>query len=112
LSVTPLVDADQMEIKVETRDGLDLARGPRHWQVAARKNTAIQQEVMLKTSGKGERGLMIIATLHFADGTTMSGFAAYSLNPAAQAADSPVSSSREITIDGEKLHVTPLPSGR
>jgi hypothetical protein len=110
VSVTPLVDVDQVEIKIETRDGLELARGPHQWQVGARKNTAIQQDLLLTTSGKGERGLMIIATLHFPDGTTMSGFAAYTLNPAGRPTDTPLPGTREIIIDGEKLQVTPLPS--
>jgi hypothetical protein len=110
VSVTPLVDADQIEIKIETRDGLDLAHGPHQWQVATRKNTAIQQDLLLTTSGKGERGLMVIATLHFPDGTTMTGFAAYALNPAGRSADTPVPGTREIIIDGEKLLVSPLPA--
>lgn len=109
VAVTPLVDADQVEIKIETRDGLGIARGPRQWQAGARKNTPIQQNLVLSTSGNGERGLTVIATLHFPDGTTMSGFAAFSLNPAGRPTDTPNASSREITVDGERLLVTPLP---
>jgi hypothetical protein len=110
--VKSLVDADHVEVKVETRDGLAIGHGRPRWQTAARKNVAVSEELILTASGKGERGILIAATLYFADGTSMTGVAAYILNPDGRRPDAPIPGTREIlTPTGEKLLEIPLRPG-
>jgi hypothetical protein len=110
--IRPLVDAERMEVLIETWDGLTLARGRKSWQATARKDAAVSEDLLLAASGKGERGIVIAATLYFADGKSMGKPESFILNPGAPRTDTPLSTGREITLpDGKKLEVIPVQPG-
>lgn len=109
--VRPLVDGERLEVNVLARGGLALAAGRRRWEGAARKSTALSEEVTLATAGPGERRLIITATLHRPDGSTISGVEAYVLNPAAAPSGIPPGT-RQITLpNGEKVIEIPVKPG-
>jgi hypothetical protein len=110
--VRPLVDAERLEVKVVTQAGLEIVSGRREWRSAARKDGAQSEEVILAASGAGERRIIIAATLHFADGTAVSGVEAYVLNPDAQLPAVTPPGSREIIMpNGERVLEIPVHPG-
>jgi hypothetical protein len=79
--VTPMADAERLEVEVDASRGLVVAGGPAAWTGVAMTGRPTRQALLLEVRGPGERRLVVTAALRSADEEERAAVALYAVAP-------------------------------
>lgn len=81
VSITPVAEGTRLDVEVEASRGLFVTAGPAQWSGPGKNGRAVSRDLVLRSLYKGERRLIVSATLHQEGAGTQSGVAIYRVGP-------------------------------